>query len=221
MLEQQLRSGRSIRDEDRHGSVTRQENSMERTIIGRFATRREAELAVEHLVQDRGIARTAVAVQAAGAANSAGLQAAGADVESGHPGVDRSGNPELEGEIEVSVDCDAAQASDIEGILKEAARGAPVRDDLLGWRERPAACQPTWWPEPNLPVSRSSSSGQADLGFAIRPNERQHPGRPFAIGEILIAVQRMSACNAEKLGENGMAGDGRGRLRQALRRSAS
>jgi hypothetical protein len=93
---------------------------MERTIIGHFATRREAELAVEHLVQDHGIARTDVVVQAAGSTNSAGSQAAGADVESGHPGVDKKGTPELAGEIEVSVDCRDQQPAELESILKDA-----------------------------------------------------------------------------------------------------
>ncbi|WP_257164594.1 hypothetical protein [Bradyrhizobium sp. SRS-191] len=93
---------------------------MERTIIGHFATRREAELAVEHLVQDHGIDRTDVSLQAPGAANSAGSEAAGADVESGHPGVDKQGAPELEGEIEVSVGSRAAGSADVEGIMREA-----------------------------------------------------------------------------------------------------
>ncbi|CCD89376.1 conserved protein of unknown function [Bradyrhizobium sp. ORS 285] len=93
---------------------------MERTIIGHFATRREAELAVEHLVQDHGIDRTDVSVQAPGVANSAGSEAAGADVESGHPGVDKQGAPELEGEIEVSVECRGEPPSELESILKEA-----------------------------------------------------------------------------------------------------
>ncbi|MGJ4889512.1 hypothetical protein ACQR1Y_15025 [Bradyrhizobium sp. HKCCYLRH3099] len=93
---------------------------MERTIIGHFATRRAAELAVEHLVQDHGIARTDVSVRAAGEANSAGSKAAGADVESGHPGVDKQGAPELEGEIEVSVGGRAAGSADVEGIMREA-----------------------------------------------------------------------------------------------------
>ena len=92
---------------------------MERTITGHFATRREAELAVEHLVQDHGVARTDVFVQASGAANSAGSRAAGADVHSGHPGVGKSGKPELEGEIEVSVDCHADDPEVVEAILKE------------------------------------------------------------------------------------------------------
>ncbi|CCD95219.1 conserved hypothetical protein [Bradyrhizobium sp. ORS 375] len=93
---------------------------MDHTITGRFATRREAELAVEHLVQDHGIARTDVVVQPAGQANSAGSKAAGADVESGHPGVNKQGAPELEGEIEVSVGGSAVTSADVEGILKEA-----------------------------------------------------------------------------------------------------
>ncbi|MGJ4950305.1 hypothetical protein [Bradyrhizobium sp. HKCCYLS20291] len=93
---------------------------MERTIIGHFATRRAAELAVEHLVQDHGVARTDVVVRAAGAANSAGSRAAGADVESGHPGVDKRGAPELEGDIEVAVGGGAAGSADVAGIMKEA-----------------------------------------------------------------------------------------------------
>ncbi|WP_430642347.1 hypothetical protein [Bradyrhizobium aeschynomenes] len=99
---------------------TAKDYQMERTIIGHFATRRDAELAVEHLVQDHGIARTDVVVQAPGTANSAGSLAAGADVESGHPSVDKTGAPELGGEIEVSVDCHGRQSGEVEGILKEA-----------------------------------------------------------------------------------------------------
>jgi hypothetical protein len=93
---------------------------MERTVIGSFPTRREAELAVEHLVQEHGIARTDVFVRAQGAANSAGSEAAGADVESGHPGVVKRGTPELEGAIEVSVDCHDGQASVVEAAFKDA-----------------------------------------------------------------------------------------------------
>lgn len=93
---------------------------MERTVIGSFSTRREAELAVEHLVQDHGIARTDVFVQAAGAANSAGTRIAGADAESGHPGVEKQGQPELAGEIEVSVDCHGDAASVVERVFKAA-----------------------------------------------------------------------------------------------------
>lgn len=74
------------------------------TIIGRFASRRDADLAIEHLVQQHGIERTDVFVKPAAGGNSAGDKADGADTESGHPGVDPSGSPALEGPIDVSVD---------------------------------------------------------------------------------------------------------------------
>ena len=76
---------------------------MESTIVARFETRRDAELAVEHLVQEHGVARTDIFIRARGDANSAGVRAAGAVVESGH-GPQERGTPVLGGEIEVSVD---------------------------------------------------------------------------------------------------------------------
>lgn len=93
---------------------------MERTIVASFATRREADLAVEHLVQQYGIERTDVFVRAPGAANSAGTKAAGADVESGHPGVEKSGKPELAGPVEVSVDCHGDKTARVEKAFREA-----------------------------------------------------------------------------------------------------
>lgn len=93
---------------------------MERTIIGSFSTRRQAELAVEHLVQEHGIARTDVFIQAQGRANSAGTEMAGADIESGHPGVAKRGRPELEGAVEVSVDCHGNDATVVEAAFKDA-----------------------------------------------------------------------------------------------------
>jgi hypothetical protein len=89
------------------------------TICGRFETRREAELAVEHLVQDHGLDRKAVSVRAEGARNTAGTEAAGADVESGHPGVEKHGAPQLAGMIEVRVE-GASDRAAVEKILREA-----------------------------------------------------------------------------------------------------
>jgi len=83
---------------------------MERTIVAQFESRRQAELAVERLVQEHGIPRTDVFVRARGEANSSGVKAAGADIESGHPGVEKKGSPELAGMIEVSVDCHGDQS---------------------------------------------------------------------------------------------------------------
>lgn len=93
---------------------------MERTIVAQFETRREAELAVEHLVQEHGIQRADVFIRARGEANSSGVKAAGADVESGHPGVTKKGTPELGGSIEVSVDCHNDRSGSVRSALQEA-----------------------------------------------------------------------------------------------------
>ena len=93
---------------------------MERTIVAQFETRREAETAVEHLVQEHGIQRTDVFIRAPGEANSAGVKPAGADVESGHPGVEKKGSPELAGPIEVSVDCHDDRSAKVRNALQEA-----------------------------------------------------------------------------------------------------
>jgi hypothetical protein len=96
------------------------ESNVESTIIGSFETRRDAEIAVEHLIQEHGINRTDVFIQAAGEANSAGTRPAGADVESGHPGVEKHGAPELKGPVEVSVDCHGTDRKIVERVFTEA-----------------------------------------------------------------------------------------------------
>ncbi len=92
---------------------------MERTIVAHFETRRDAEIAVEHLVQEHGVARTDIFVRARGDANSAGVRAAGADLESGH-GPQKRGTPELAGEIEVSVDCHGREPEVVRKALEAA-----------------------------------------------------------------------------------------------------
>lgn len=74
---------------------------MESTIIGEFDTRRGAELAVEHVVQECGVPRSDVFVQAAGEANTVGTRPAGPDVKSAPA---PEGRQKLDGLIEVSVD---------------------------------------------------------------------------------------------------------------------
>src|SRR5262245_45092011 len=93
---------------------------MERTIVANFETRRDAETAVEHLVQEHGIDRADIFVRAPGTANTAGTRRAGADVESGRPGVAKQGEPELSGPIEVSVECDAAHTTVVRSTLQKA-----------------------------------------------------------------------------------------------------
>lgn len=92
---------------------------MNRKISGAFATRREAELAIERLVQEHGIERKAIDVRARGQDNSAGTEVAGADAESGHPGVEKQGDPQLSGAIEVTVQCKAADPCVVEAAMKE------------------------------------------------------------------------------------------------------
>ena len=93
---------------------------MPQTVFAYFDSRRDAELALEHLIQERGIERTDVFLRARGEANSAGTRPAGADVESGHPGVEKHGKPKLEGEIELSVDCDEIKQDMVLKTLKDA-----------------------------------------------------------------------------------------------------
>ena len=100
---------------------------MERTIVATFESRRQAELAVERLVQEHGIPRTDVFLRARGEANSSGVKAAGADIESGHPGVEKHGSPELAGMIEASVDCHGDQSVKVCRALS--ASGANSLDD--------------------------------------------------------------------------------------------
>jgi hypothetical protein len=90
-------------------------------IIGQFATRRDAELAVEHLVQEHGLERTDIFIEAQGKQNSAGTRPAGADLESGHYGAEGQGKtPELHGAVEVSVECDEAKTHTVEDALRAA-----------------------------------------------------------------------------------------------------
>jgi hypothetical protein len=96
------------------------EAAVERTIVANFDTRRDAETAVEHLVQEHGIERADIFVRAPGTANTAGTRPAGADVESGHPGVEKHGKPELSGPIEVSVECDAGRSTVVRTALEKA-----------------------------------------------------------------------------------------------------
>ena len=93
---------------------------MESTITAQFETRREAELAVEHLVQTHDIQRADIFIRARGEANSAGVKAAGADVESGHDDAEERGSPELAGLLVVSVDYHGKDAERVRNALQEA-----------------------------------------------------------------------------------------------------
>jgi hypothetical protein len=98
------------------------------TIVANFDTRRDAETAVEHLVQEHGLDRADIFVSSPGRANTAGTRPAGADVESGHPGTERRGEPELSGPIEVSVGCEQSQLTVVRSTLEKAG-GSKIRAD--------------------------------------------------------------------------------------------
>jgi hypothetical protein len=90
------------------------------TLTARFRTRRLADVAVEHLVQEQGIERTDIFVVAEGSEASSGEEADAADVESGHPGSEPGGDPALGGAILVSVDlADADREDEVAAILKD------------------------------------------------------------------------------------------------------
>jgi hypothetical protein len=71
------------------------------TIRASFATREAAELAIEHLVQQYGVSRPDIFVQAVGEQNTAGTAASGGDVDRPDGARDDAA---LQGEIEVSVE---------------------------------------------------------------------------------------------------------------------
>jgi len=81
------------------------------TIYATFKTREAAELAVEHLVQQHGIAHPDIFVQPVGSKNSAGSAPSGGDVID--EGEVRTDAP-LDGEIEVSADIAASQIAAVQ-----------------------------------------------------------------------------------------------------------
>lgn len=88
---------------------------MATAIIGQFETRRGAELAVEHVVQEHGIPRTDVSVLPASAANTAGTRAAGPDAKTAP---EPEGHERLQGLIEVSVKLSDGEPQPIVDALK-------------------------------------------------------------------------------------------------------
>ncbi|KQP13962.1 MULTISPECIES: hypothetical protein [unclassified Methylobacterium] len=76
---------------------------MSKTMSADFKSRRDAETAVEHIVQEHGIDRSAVTIAPAGDDNTAGTEAARADIEDGRLKEGTEGEPALEGEIRVTV----------------------------------------------------------------------------------------------------------------------
>ena len=91
---------------------------MSRTITAEFATRREAELAVERLVQELGVPRESVAVAPAAAENTAGVAPSGSDREAGAPSRETRDDAALAGAIRLTAKIDGDPAP-IEAALRD------------------------------------------------------------------------------------------------------
>ena len=93
---------------------------MSQTLKTTFATRREAELAIEHLVQEHGIKRTDIFVAPEGEANSAGEAISGSDRAAASPSEETRTDAALNGRIEVSVDIqDDTLATLVSDVFRE------------------------------------------------------------------------------------------------------
>jgi len=93
---------------------------MTQALSGQFDTRREAEMAVERLVQGHGIDRGVIVITAAGERNTAGEDLAGADAKRGDDGEEPRSDGALTGAVLVAVEvADEAQAADIREALAE------------------------------------------------------------------------------------------------------
>lgn len=86
---------------------------MTKSISADFKSRRDAEMAVEHIVQEHGLNRNAVEVGPASVENTAGTEAARADVEDGHLKSGTEGEPALAGKVRVFVEVDDAIADKV------------------------------------------------------------------------------------------------------------
>ena len=94
---------------------------MSKAISAAFETRREAEMVVEHLVQEHGLQPDAVEIVPASSKNSAGTEVSGSD----KAGANQSGSPELGGRLVVTAHVDAAHEKAVVSSF-EAHGGTPV-----------------------------------------------------------------------------------------------
>jgi hypothetical protein len=96
----------------------RMDDDNAKTISGTFATREAADRVVEHLVQEHGIDRADIFVQAKGVANTSGVAPSGGDASRSDEGSDL--DPALRGEIQVSADISRDEIAAAERTFREA-----------------------------------------------------------------------------------------------------
>jgi hypothetical protein len=90
------------------------------TITGTFATRQGAELALEHLVQEYGVARGDVFIEPVSDENSAGETRSGGDRESADPQSKPDKEPALNGALRVSADISNDKLEEAEESFRQA-----------------------------------------------------------------------------------------------------
>lgn len=90
------------------------------TIDAYFRSRREADLALEHLVQDHGLERTNLFVRSATQANTTGVETAGGDAAAGRPGTGRRDDSPLAGEVLLSVELPDGRLDQVRADLEQA-----------------------------------------------------------------------------------------------------
>lgn len=99
---------------------------MSKTINGSFESRRDAEMAVERLVQEFSVERTDIFIAADGAENSAGAVRAGSDNESAGPSHEDRDDGAHAGAVIVSVDVnDEALAARVSAAFNEFSAAVP------------------------------------------------------------------------------------------------
>ena len=90
---------------------------MTNLVASTFATRRDAELVVERLVQTPGLERDAIQVAPEGEANTVGDRPSGGDVEGDSPSVEPRSDVPVAGRVKVVV---SAETDDEEQAIRAA-----------------------------------------------------------------------------------------------------
>lgn len=85
-----------------------------------YSTREEADLAVEHLVQEHGVDRTAIFVEPAEAGNSSGMKVSGGDAPSGDNGSRARSDAPLNGPIRLTVAASQGELASLRAALEKA-----------------------------------------------------------------------------------------------------
>jgi hypothetical protein len=85
-----------------------------------FRTREQADLAIEHLVQEHGIDRTTIFVESAGDENTSGSEISGGDAPSGDSGTRTRGDAALNGGIRLTVPTSEGRVGVLRQTLNDA-----------------------------------------------------------------------------------------------------